>query len=301
MGSAGHSFSNRATRRLAQRAMISGLDPVEARKLDVLLEQDPADLKAYNGLAAAFRALEGEPDLGSTQHRRILDGVLAETLPGTRARHRAGWRGYLPLLAPAVTLMTLGLVSTLMLGLGAAEHAAFQARGGITQGPTLHDEDRLFLRPFCIREGVVIKGPAPVSADIPDARCLLSDDLQLMLTHRAGYPNLLVFGQLITPGRKDELLWYYPVPPTGESGAAPPRADYIPLGQAIHLGVNHKVGRVRLVAVFSREPLSAEVLFAWISGLGPRDSAGAMLRQLAGDRDMEVLESWVEIKEELVK
>jgi hypothetical protein len=284
--------------------MVRGLDPAEARKLGSLLDQDPEGLQAYNELSLAFRMLEGDPvELGSTQQARILDGVLAEVLPAAESRSRAGWRLFMPRLAPVLSLVVLGLISTLMLGVGGrgTSDPDFQARGGIATGPNEHEQDRLFMRPFCIRQGVVIKTPAPLSPHTPDASCLLSDDLQLMLTHRAGYPHLLVFGQLISSGRPDKLLWYYPVPPTGESGVAPARADYVPLGQAIHLEVNHKAGRVRLVAVFSRQPLSAEVLFGWISGLGPRDSAGALLRQLAGDRELEVLEKWVELKETPLK
>ncbi len=288
-------FSSRSVRKLAERAMVSGLNPGEARRLDRMLRNNRDDMKAYGRLARLFRAMEGDPPLGAPQQQRILEGVLAQVLPGSSERHAGRAPGWLTRSAPALAVLILVSVCGLLLGLGEINRDQFQPRGhGLSA--TGATDARAFLRPFCIREDVVVKTPPLVSPLTPDARCLQSDKLQLMITHRAGYPYLLVFGQLKSSGRQDKLLWYYPVPPTGESGAAPMGADYSPLGQAIHLEVNHQPGDVRLLAVFSKEPLSAEVMFQWMKGLGRRDSAASLLKKVAGDRDLLVLEQWVEIK-----
>lgn len=287
-------FSSGKVMKLAERAMVRGLTPAEARRLDRLLRDDSADQEAYTGLARTFRALEGKEDgLGATQEQRILDGVLAQVCPGARSEEAPGWslHGLAPNLAAAAILVVA--VSGMLLARGHVQDP-FQARGGV-------DDSRLQLRPFCLRQGTVVKAPEARGTGDPDARCLSSDHLQLMLTHRADYPYLLVFGQHTSPGRKEAITWYYPAPPTGESGPAPRRVDNAPLGQGIRLEVNHRPGRVRLLAVFSQEPLSAEVLFTWIKGLGPRDSAAALIRQLSGDKDMAILERWVEIREPEVK
>ncbi len=302
MKAAGHlalpRFSSKAVQRLCERAMVRGITPRETERLDRLLAQNPADREAYTRLARLMRAMEGDPPLGAVQVDRVLDNVLAATA-STPAPARLSWAWSMaPRLAPAMALCVLALVSALLLTLPVGSSSPeFAPRGAAVAAGA--DPDRILLRPFCIRNGIVHKGPSGNDQVQPDARCLMSDDLQLMVTHRLDYPHLLVFGQLIAPGKADKLVWYYPVPPTGESGKAPPGVEYAPLGQAIHLRVNHHPGRVRMVGVFSREPLSAEVLFHWMRGLGRDDSAAGLLRNLAGQRDLLVLERWVEIQPEV--
>ena len=294
MGAGKHGgFSCGKVRRLAERAMVAGLAPREARRLDRLLDEDPGDREAYTGLARTFQALEGveEGGLCSTQQRRVLDGVLAQVAPGSRSSGAAGWGWVLPRLVPALAAFMALVVGGILLS-QVGEDDPFQPRGGGSR-----EDSRLQLRAFCLRQGAVVRTYSSGHPGAPAARCLGSDHLQLMLTHKAGYPYLLVFGQHTSPGRKEALTWYYPAPPTGESGPAPRQVDNAPLGQGIRLNVNHRPGRVRLLAVFSREPLSAEVLFTWIKGLGPRDSAAALIRQLSGHKDMAILERWVEIME----
>jgi hypothetical protein len=268
-------FSSAVARRLSLQALGGQVGARKGGKLRRLLEASPADRQAYDQLAILFAALEDRP-LGEGQRRRILDEVLLQT--GAAARPRLRLPGGVAVqLAAAASLLIVVLGAILALRPPVA--TTLQPRGSLAPlRPHL-----AAVRAFCVRRGSVVPPPPRSASTDPDARCRLDDELQLMITHTARYPQLLVIGDLEEASGERRLLWYYPVPPTGESTAAPQGlAAPHPLGRAIRLAVNHRPGRLRIVAVFSRAPLRAETIFAYLRALPDRGSAEELLARIAG-------------------
>jgi len=270
-------FSSHRARRLAEKALVRGLGPGEVRRMDRLLSCSPQDCRAYNQLTELFSTLEGSAPLTQGQHARILQGIHREIRTPDRSSTRP-----MPLfgrLAIAGLLALVVLVPALVLVMAPQDdpRAGLQARG-TGAGPSI--KGRVDLKAFCVRQGVVRKTPRRLAPHTPDARCGLGDALQLMVTHGDDFPFLLVVGQQLSSDGRDELRWYYPLPPTGQSGLAPTGEDE-PLGQALRLSVNHQPGLVRLVAVFSRSPIKAEDLHFWLRTLKPEESASALLDRMA--------------------
>ncbi len=291
-------FSSGKARRLAEKAMVEGLSPAEARRLDRLLEDSEQDRRAYDRLNTMFGALEGFPALTEGQHLRILAGVKAEVAqpeprPATSWVLRLG-----PALAGALALLLLVLVPTLLWERPPKEtpRGGLQSRGAGTPGaPGARPSDVVDLRAWCIRDGVLIKQRPRLEPHHADAECLLSDRLQMMITHTAGYKHLLVIGHLRTDDGQDKLLWYYPTPPTGRSGDAPGRTEYAPLGQAIDLAVNHGPGQARVLAVFSNTAMDAEPLYQWLRKVPNTASAMELFKHRGSGQEMTAVEQRVQI------
>jgi hypothetical protein len=274
-------FSSAPLRRLALRAMTGRIDSRGSLRLQRLLARaDDDDRRAYDQVVALFSALEhdGERDVPLVAGQR--ERVLIEVLSSVEAPARPHLRSHLALrLAPALALLivTLGLC---LAWPHWREAGVPQPRGsaGVFR-PGL-----LGLEVFCMRDRRLVAPPPRVDATTPDARCHIDDELQLMITRTADHPHLLVLGLLDDPGAASvgpRPLWYYPVPPTGESGLAP-RGENQPLGQAVRLAVNHRPGRLRIVALFSRSPLRAETLLSWLRTLPPEESGARLVEELAG-------------------
>ena len=295
-------FSTSAARRLAEEAMVEGLGPADARRLGRMLEASDQDREAYGKLKVMFGALEGSDTLTEGQHLRILAGIQQEVARPAPKRsnhkHPASWLARLgPVLAGAMALLLLVFVPRLLWeNPDEAKLSGLQSRGVDSPGaPGAHPSDVIDLRAYCIRGGVLIKQRPRVTPHHPDAECLLSDRLQMMITHTAGYKHLLVIGHLRTAGGEDRMLWYYPVPPTGRSGAAPGDTEYAPLGQAVDLAVNHEPGQARILAVFSRSAMDAKRLYEWLRTVPGTDAAAELLRHRGGSQDMTVVEQRVQL------
>jgi hypothetical protein len=272
-------FSSAPLRRLALRAMAGRIGRRGSLRLQRLLGgASESDRRAYDQLVELFRALEsgGDRDVPLVAGQR--ERVLAEVLCSLDAPARPHLRSGVALrLAPLPLLL---LVAGLLLApRWLADEPALQPRGS----GALPASGLIGLQAFCVRHGQVAPPPPREDATTPDARCRIDEELQLMITHTAGYPHLLVLGQLDgEPGAlAPRELWYYPVPPTGLSGAAPSGRDQA-LGQSLRLAVNHRPGRVRVVALFSRDPVRAEALFAWLRSVPPEGSVVRLVEQLAG-------------------
>lgn len=270
-------FSSAPLRRLALRAMAGRIGRRGSLRLQRLLVGAPAsDRRAYDQLVELFRALEpADAPLVAGQRERVLTEVLCSLEAPARPhlRSNAALR-----FAPLVLLLLV--VTGLLLAPPSRRGDEAQPRGS----SALPSSGLVGLQAFCVRDGRVVPPPPREDPTTPDARCRIDEELQLMITHTAGYPHLLVLGQLAEtgapPGAAREL-WYHPVPPTGHSGAAPSGRDQ-PLGQSVRLVVNHRPGRLRIVALFSRTPLRAETLFAWLRSLPPEGSGARLVEQLVG-------------------
>ena len=292
-------FGSAAARRLAEKSMIEGLSPADARRLDRMIKASDRDREAYNQLGALFGAMERTDWLTEGQHLRILDAVQRE-VSGEAAVERkpTSWLWRLgPALAGALALALIVLLPALMKEKPPRDGpGSLQSRGVDSPGaPSARPSDVVDLRAWCIRDGVLIKQRPKVTPHHQDAECLLGDRLQMMITHTADYRHLLVIGHLRTADGQDKQLWYYPVPPTGRSGAAPARTEYAPLGQAIDLAVNHAPGQARVLAVFSHTPLDAEKLYRWLRDLPGTADAAERFKHRRGGADATAVEQRVQL------
>ena len=261
-------FHSRGVRRLAERALTGPVSPRAHRRLARALDGSESDRKAYHQLARLMGQLEGrqeEDALTTAQRERILAAVTPRSAEG-RPAHAIGWP--LRYLAPVAAL----LLVTLLL-LPRPEGPELQSRGSAR----LAAEGHLGLEVTCFRDGKPVAPPDRTSR--LDARCRLDDELQLTLTHTAGFEQLLVLG--LQEGARQEgarRTWYFPVPPDGRSGAVPRDVAQEPLGQAIRLAVNHRPGPLRLFAVFSHSTLQADQLLAWLETIPDDQTVNGLTR-----------------------
>jgi hypothetical protein len=280
-------FSSTKVRRLAERAMEGTLGRRGHRALARQLRDSEQDRAAYDALAGLFGALEGRAagELTLGQHERILAAVQREVVPAVE-RQQARTAGWLRRLAPVLGLLVAGFATMLVLRWpGPVEFHGFQHRGSTAVGL----DGELGIRAFCVRDGKILEPPPLQAGRRLAAACHLGDELQLTVTHTAGFAHLLVIGDLVDAQNGDHTLtWYHPVPPTGRSGPAPAAVTDEPLGQARRLAVNHRPGQLRVVAVFSRTPLEASAVGEQLRDLDPADEAGPALERIGGDGRVEV-------------
>jgi len=256
------------------------------------------DREAYHALAGLFGALEagapseqgpnqtgapseqgpnqtGAPALNQGQREGILEAIQREVSP----RPPQQTFGWLRRLTPALAVLLVGFVVALALRPpGGESTSAFQHRGSTAVG----QDGKLGIKAFCVRGGSVLPTPRLRSgATTVAARCDLGDELQLALTHTAGFAHLLVIGDLRDAASGEHTLtWYHPAPPTGSSGDAPTGVVDEVLGQSRRLNVNHRAGLLRVVAVFSRAPVEARRVHAKLRALGRTELAGPALERV---------------------
>lgn len=293
-------FTSTKVRRLAERAM-EGSKPLgrgARQDLEHALDASQQDREAYDALAGFFCALEAgapskqgldgrpAPTLNRGQRQGILEAIQLEV--GATAPQRRQTFGWLRQLAPALAVLLVGFVVALLLRPPVGDAVStFQHRGSTAVG----QDGMLGLKAFCVRDGQVLPSPPLTarSALALAARCRLGDELQLALTHTAGFSHLLVVGDLVDARSGEHTLtWYHPTPPTGRSGGAPTGVIDEVLGQSRRLSVNHEPGLLRVVAVFSRAPLLAREIHAALRSLDRTALAGPALERVDAHGGVEV-------------
>jgi hypothetical protein len=285
-------FTSDRRRRLATRALVGGLSPRGARSLSQGLLASEPDRLAYGRLVELFRVLEGGPELTSGQHERILDR-LRERVAAESGRRRGLEAGrLLPRLAPALAALLLVLLAASALLRLAELEPGFAPRGERSLA-VASGAGRVGLKALCFRAGQLVP-PPPRDASGLEARCRLHDELQLVLTHTAGYSRLLLLG--LMPGADARELYYFPVPPTGRSGPAPRDLLDGVVERAVRLEVNHRPGPLRIVGLFSHAPIEASQLHAWLRSLDPSEPAAPLLTRVARGLEIEVIELRIEIE-----
>ena len=254
-------FTSGRVRRLAERSLVGDLGRRGERKLARALLGSASDREAYHLLAELFRTLEGEPLLTHARKQRILTAASPGVL--TDEGGLLPWAGRWLVPAGAMALVLLAAVLVF------PPAPQLEPRGSSALRPA--NQGRLGLEAICIHAGRPV-APPPRSTGL-DARCRLGDELQLVLTHTAGYRHLLVVG--LQEGGEER--WYFPAPPHGRSALAPREVEHEPLGQAIRLAVNHRPGPLRLVGFFSRSETRADQLLAWLLAQDTGTLAGGLL------------------------
>jgi hypothetical protein len=166
----------------------------------------------------------------------VLRAVLATpTLQARPARERGWWAAFV--LAPAAAL-TAALVFTIALP---EDERGLVARGGE-------------VAPFEVGVGVAAVDPA--SGQVLDARRPegVALDHRLRFSVRCADPGR---ARLFLFGVDDALqpFWYYPLPDEGESIALPVSSAPQTLPHETELRARHHPGRLRVVALFSAQPI----------------------------------------------
>jgi hypothetical protein len=236
------------------RQMIDGLvtgelTPEAWQKLRAHLRDCEGCRGRYDRVALAERMLHGGPaSLGQPSpaaFERIGAAVVAEAAAAGRP---SAWQRLLQWLAAPrhwAPLATGATAAVLLLALpwllAPRPVEEFRARGGGAAA----GERPAGLRAFCL-DG---SGVTP--------RCSQAAQLRLTVSNGGHYQRVFVVGLDET----GELKWYAPRPPETTSVPAPAGVD-VPLGAAVRLGVNHDPGKVRIYALFSDNPLSAEEIEA---------------------------------------
>jgi hypothetical protein len=279
-------FTSPKIRRLAERAMEGGkpLDRNARQELQRAMTASQQNRDAYDTLARCFSALEtSAPALNQGQLEGILEVIQREV--GATAPEPRPMFGWLRQLAPALAVLLVGFVVALALRPpGSDAVSTFQHRGSTAVG----QDGKLGLKAFCVRDGEVLPSPRLTTGSALAARCHLDDELQLALTHTAGFSHLLVIGDLVDASGQHTLTWYHPAPPTGRSGDAPANVIDQVLGQSRRLSLNHQAGQLRLVAIFSRAPLAAQPIHAALRALERTALAGPALERVDAQGRVEV-------------
>lgn len=264
------------------------LDPSDALALHRALGADEALRDEFNTLAAAELALSPQDtprgamarSVGEAAFLAALDAQLAEEAPARRDAT------VIPLFArPQVRALAVA-AGALALGGGmwaltmqqpahdpvaTARGQEFQPRSAHVAGDDRHDHaPSSTIEVFCVTRSDEGEPRFTGRRDAPFGMltCPRDGQLKLAYTHADEAPaHLAVFGL----GQGDEILWYGPSPARPE--ALPVRAGrdtLTPVGESVELSVNHQVGPVQVIAVFTEAPLTLDDLRAWI---GPHREA----------------------------
>ncbi len=272
------------------------LEELPTRKLKRLREHlagCPSCQHRYNKIVLASRLLEGGPEALAVPSEGELQRVGVEVLARTRLVPDAApaRRGLFSWIAAAATV---GVVLAVALPIALRHEppttgptAAVEASGtgspvtlppgsGVEEkvagpeelqprGPAARSAQRVLgLRAFCLRQlpglPAQVTGLAPVtdpasgSASTSSTTCGISDILKFAYTNHSELPYLFLVGL----DEKLAIKWYEPHPPARTSLKV--RADVVdePLPRAVRLAVNHTAGQLRLYALFSARPVTAE-------------------------------------------
>jgi hypothetical protein len=216
----------------------------------------------YNRAALAARMLNGGPAAAFTPTEAEFDRIALAAIPDEPKR---GFFGrLLAALGPAQKLglglaATAALAAVVVFPVMKAKQPSdeFQPRGSATNKgnvdffathPGVAPTERgASVRAFCI-EG------DRVSALIDGSHCAKDGQLKLAVTNRGRYEKVFLVG--VDANR--EVKWYAPRPPEQGSVPAPQEGIDVPVAGALKVGVNHDLGRVRIYALFSDQPIAAE-------------------------------------------
>lgn len=196
----------------------------------------------YDRVSLAERMLHGGPgalDTPSSSTLKRLEGAVL----GAAAPPLPAWQRAVQWLAPAqrwgvgVAAAVAVVVLLPFLARSPSSHDQFQPRG--TASPAT--ERTAGLRAFCIGD----EGVTP--------RCARTTQLRLTVSNAGKFERVFIVGF------DDDFnpKWYAPRPPEQQSVPAPAGVDQ-PIGAAVRLGVNHDPGKVRIYALFSHAPVSAD-------------------------------------------
>lgn len=206
----------------------------------------------YDRAAMMARALDGGLDSILRPSAGELDRVGTAVLDEIAPVRKAGMRRFFEALSPSpkwTAAWAFGAAAVLLLvaiplrprSPGAGPSAddspeTLQARGTATA------EQRGSVRAFCVGVDGTVR---------EDKSCRVTEQLRFTVTNK-GYKYLFLVGA----DDKSAPKWYAPTPPETRSVAISDGVDQ-PVGHAVRINVNHGVGKLRVYALFSNEPLES--------------------------------------------
>lgn len=242
-------------------------DDVDTAELGAAMRaaQHDATLRAqFDELALADRELHGdfEARAGEAMFLAALDEMLADERPVEPPISLDHARA-----ARAATIQRWALAAVALLAVGGAlailsqQNNEFQARSA-----TAHDD--IYAMPhvdvFCVERDahgeVTFRGPD--DSALATVRCPLTAEIKLAVRNED--PKLR-YVSLFAVQQDGEPRWYGPSPARHDAYEIGHGSELIAVGETIHLEVNHRPGTVRVLGVFTEEPMTWQQLNAWTS------------------------------------
>ena len=260
--------SHRQIEKQIARLFTVGLSGRKTRYLWRSLARCPHCATVYEQYASAERALTGSPSPISIFSIERTRNAVFQVHRKTDGKKRAVWVKWSAAFAAVAGLMAYILTS---LYSGPASH-----RVAI---PINHSQRSWELTPRGISRsapsyvGFRVFAIAPANESVLEKSTLSLDDLiTFTFTYaqkRDGY--LMLFG---LQSQSETPIWYYP--DLGEKQSIAIRGDRVdePLNDGIALSVNHHVGELRIVSLFSDKPIPVEAVEKAVRAL--RDSGDLM-------------------------
>jgi hypothetical protein len=224
--------------KLIDEMIVGDVAPAQWQELRTHLGGCTSCRARYDRVALAERMLHGGPEALARPSVASFDRIGAAVLDGV-APAAPAWQRALQWFAPtqrwAVGLAAAAAVAVLVPFWLRSPNAGFQSRGAATHERTAG------LRAFCIGD----EGVTP--------RCARSTQLRLTVSNGGKFQRVFLVGL------DDEWAtkWYAPRPPEQQSVTAPGGVDQ-QVAPPVRLGVNHDPGKVRIYALFSDAPVTAQ-------------------------------------------
>lgn len=235
----------------------------------------------FNRLALADREVGGdfEAKAGGAWFLESLDDMLADEEQANSVKVVQFPRRRLDtmqaLAAAAVALLTLGGVA--FYGALEAERyfsAAWDAQQkrqmagsrdfqprSAALSPTTYEMPSV--EAFCVqRDGDSVKFVGAAQSEFATVRCGLDSEFKLAVRNP---DSRLGYGAFIGISDDDSVYWYGPSPAEQDAITVPTTQELSPIGETIRLGVNHEAGSVRLIALFTEEPMKWGPLTGWMN------------------------------------
>jgi hypothetical protein len=229
--------------KIIDEMLVGDMEPAMWDELHAHLAGCTSCRARYDRVAMAERMLHGGPRAidtpSSSTLKRLEAVVLSSATPASAWQRALRWFAPTQRWAVGVAAVAAAVVLIPFLARSPKSAGEFQVRGPATQERTAG------LRAFCIGD----EGVTP--------RCARTTQLRLTVSNAGKFARVFVIGF------DDEFnpKWYAPRPPEQQSVAAPDGVDQ-QIGPAVKLGVNHDPGKVRIYALFSDAPVSAQEIEA---------------------------------------
>ncbi len=228
-------------------------DEPEAGETGAVVEVLRADAHArayYDDLARLDEAVRGdfEARFGEAMFLDALDDVLAEEAsspPATAAANdNVPW-------APIVAAAALALLALAPLFMPPTPAPQFQARTAATAELSAYEPVHFDV--YCVeRDGGNVSFRGPETFEFGTVRCPSNGELKLAA---ASTDERLRWGAFFGVESDGTLMWYGPSPAAPAAVEVARGERVSPIGETVRLEVNHALGAVRVVAVFSERPL----------------------------------------------
>lgn len=224
------------------------------------IKHDPDAQAHFNALAMADRALGEDWDTPGEFEQHVGElaflGALDAQLAAEASQQKSQGAKIIPwpkkrIFAAAASLLIVGL-GALFAQKMLPQDPQFQARHGIN---TPQPFEKASISIFCAtqtKEGKA-RFERPEDFEFGVLQCPI-DHGHLKLAYTNPYPDLkhmAVFGA----DAAGNILWYLPNPARTQTVAIDVHEQLQPIGQTIRLNINHKPGKVRVHALFSKQPI----------------------------------------------